>query len=235
MGGDHTTKTETSVFGACLHTASSPLSRIWEAFLTGGCCYSSVGTWAGFWWVSAPPAFLGTHAEPHQAAPRVQKQPYETNKLIRAGASTEARACCLVLLHFTGGLRDFPSFSSFVLFWFFLAALEKPPASSQTCIRIWVNKAAGVSTAECQECCSPSQAAAAAVGSRRGKAAQVQPREAAGAPLEGCSAECWPTMKAGSQLRPSHCFGPLRSTPTAMEAYPKAVGAPSCSASGAVC
>lgn len=139
------------------------------------------------------------------------------------------------LAPFTGGLRDFPSFSSFVLFWFFLAALEKPPASSQTCIRIWVNKAAGVSTAECQECCSPSQAAAAAVGSRRGKAAQVQPREAAGAPLEGCSAECWPTMKAGSQLRPSHCFGPLRSTPTAMEAYPKAVGAPSCSASGAVC
>lgn len=121
MGGDHTTKTETSVFGACLHTASSPLSRIWEVFLTGGCCYSSVGTWAGFWWVSAPPAFLGTHAEPHQAAPRVQKQPYETNKLIRAGASTgEARACCLILLHLQVGFGIFLPFPHLFCFGFSL-------------------------------------------------------------------------------------------------------------------
>lgn len=39
------------VVGANLPAASSPLCKIWEAFLTGGGCCSGMGPQAGLWWV----------------------------------------------------------------------------------------------------------------------------------------------------------------------------------------
>lgn len=116
------------VFGANLPAASSPLCKIWEAFLTGGGCCSSMGPQAGFWWVSAPP-----NPRPHclsciRLFLQLESNPTKTKQPRPCWLQQQKHPAPSCLLYRWALGLSFPFLFSF-------AALEKLPASSQTCCK----------------------------------------------------------------------------------------------------